>query len=160
MMEMNTRIQVEHPVTEMVTNRDLLQWQIRVAAGETLPMKQRDIKHNGVAIECRINAEDPAQDFRPCPGKVEDFRPPGGLGVRVDTHVHAGMTISPRYDSMIAKLIVHKPTRAEAIACMQRCLEEFTIEPIKTTIPIHREIFTHTHFLKGNVDTGFIERTW
>jgi len=160
MLEMNTRIQVEHPVTEMVTNRDLLQWQIRVAAGETLPMKQRDIKQRGVAIECRINAEDPANDFRPCPGMVKDFRLPGGLGVRVDTHVHAGMNISPRYDSMIAKLIVHRPTRAEAIACMLRCLEEFVIDPIKTTIPIHKEIFTHTHFIKGQVDTGFIERTW
>ncbi|UCD27652.1 MAG: acetyl-CoA carboxylase biotin carboxylase subunit [Planctomycetota bacterium] len=160
MLEMNTRIQVEHPVTEMVTNRDLVQWQIRVAAGQTLPMKQRDIKQRGVAIECRINAEDPANDFRPCPGKIEHFRPPGGLGVRVDTHAHAGMNISPRYDSMIAKLIVHRPTRAEAITCMQRCLEEFVIEPIKTTIPIHREIFSHTRFIKGDVDTGFIERTW
>jgi len=160
MLEMNTRIQVEHPVTEMVTNRDLMQWQIRVAAGETLPMKQRDIKQRGVAIECRINAEDPANDFRPCPGRIDHFQLPGGLGVRVDTHVNAGMKISSRYDSMIAKLIVHRPTRAEAITCMQRCLEEFVIEPIKTTIPIHREIFTHTHFLKGDVDTGFIERTW
>ncbi|MHC4442542.1 MAG: acetyl-CoA carboxylase biotin carboxylase subunit [Planctomycetota bacterium] len=160
MLEMNTRIQVEHPVTEMVTNRDLMQWQIRVAAGETLPMKQRDIKQRGVAIECRINAEDPSNDFRPCPGKIEHFHPPGGLGVRVDTHAYAGITISPRYDSMIAKLIVHRPTRPEAIACVQRCLEEFTIEPVKTTIPLHREIFTHTHFLKGKVDTGFIERTW
>ena len=160
LLEINTRIQVEHPVTEMVTNRDLLHWQLRVASGETLPMKQRDIRQRGVAIECRINAEDPAHDFRPCPGTILDFRPPGGFGVRVDTHAHAGMTISPRYDSMIAKLIVHKPTRAEAIACMQRCLEEFVIEPVKTTIPLHREVFTHTHFLKGKVDTGFIERTW
>ena len=160
MLEMNTRIQVEHPVTEMVTDHDLLQWQLRVASGENLAMKQRDIRQRGVAIECRINAEDPAHDFRPCPGKIEDFRPPGGLGVRVDTHAHAGMTISPRYDSMIAKLIVHRPNRVEAIACMQRCLEEFVIEPVKTTISLHREIFTHTRFLKGKVDTGFIERTW
>ncbi len=160
LLEMNTRIQVEHPVTEMVTDRDLLQLQIRAAAGETLSIKQRDIQQRGVAIECRINAEDPAQDFRPCPGRIESFRAPGGLGVRLDTHAHAGMTISPRYDSMIAKLIVHKPSRAEAITCMKRCLEEFVIEPIKTTIPIHREIFTHTDFLKGSVDTGFIERTW
>jgi acetyl-CoA carboxylase, biotin carboxylase subunit len=160
LLEMNTRIQVEHPVTEMVTDRDLLQLQIRAAAGETLSIKQRDIQQRGVAIECRINAEDPAQDFRPCPGRIEMFRAPGGLGVRLDTHAHAGMTISPRYDSMIAKLIVHKPTRVEAINCMKRCLEEFVIEPIKTTIPIHREIFTHTDFLKGSVDTGFIERTW
>lgn len=160
LLEINTRIQVEHPVTEMVTNQDLMQWQLRVASGETLPMKQRDIRQRGVAIECRINAEDPANGFRPCPGQIRGFRPPGGPGVRVDTHAHAGMTISPRYDSMIAKLIVHKPTRPEAIACVRRCLEEFVIEPIKTTIPLHREIFTHTHFLKGEVDTGFIERTW
>jgi len=160
LLEMNTRIQVEHPVTEMVTGRDLVRLQIRVAAGETLSVKQRDIQQTGAAIECRINAEDPSQDFRPCPGKILDFRPPGGLGVRLDTHAHAGMTISPRYDSMIAKLIVHRATRAEAITCMQRCLEEFIIGPIKTTIPIHREIFSHTHFLKGAVDTGFIERTW
>jgi len=160
LLEMNTRIQVEHPVTELVTGYDLVQWQIRVAAGETLSVKQRDIRHRGVAIECRINAEDPANDFRPCPGKIEVFRPAGGLGVRVDTCVHAGATISPRYDSMIAKLIVHRSTRAEAVACMRRCLEEFTIEPIKTTLSIHREIFNHSSFLKGDVDTGFIERTW
>lgn len=159
-LEMNTRIQVEHPVTELITDRDLLQWQLRVAAGESLSMKQRDIIRRGVAIECRINAEDPANNFRPCPGRITDFRPPGGLGVRLDTHAHAGMNISPRYDSMIAKLIVHKPTRAEAIACMQRCLDEFVIEPIQTTIPILREIFIHPLFLKGDVDTGFIERTW
>ena len=160
MLEMNTRIQVEHPVTEMVTGRDLLQLQLRVAAGDTLGLKQRDIKHRGVAIECRINAEDPANDFRPCPGQIVEFRPPGGPGVRLDTCVHAGMSISPYYDSMIAKLIVHKPTRAEAIATMRRCLDEFVINPIRTTIPIHREIFSHTRFLKGQVDTGFIERTW
>jgi len=160
LLEMNTRIQVEHPVTEMVTNHDLVQWQIRVAAGENLNFRQRDIKQEGAAIECRINAEDPSNDFRPCPGVIEDFRLPGGVGVRVDTHAHAGMRISPKYDSMIAKLIVHKPTRAEAIHCMHRCLEEFVVEPIRTTIPIHREILTHTHFLKGDVDTGFIERTW
>jgi acetyl-CoA carboxylase biotin carboxylase subunit len=157
---MNTRIQVEHPVTEMVTGHDLVQLQIRVAAGETLSLKQRDITQRGVAIECRINAEDPAADFRPCPGRIEVFRPPGGLGVRLDTHAHAGMSISPRYDSMIAKLIVHKASRAEAIACMRRCLDEFVIEPVKTTISIHREIFSHAQFLKGSVDTGFIERTW
>jgi len=159
-LEMNTRIQVEHPITELITDRDLLQWQIRVAAGQPLPMKQREIDRQGVAIECRINAEDPANGFRPCPGKITAFLPPGGYGVRLDTHVHAGMTISPRYDSLIAKLIVHRPTRTEAIACMQRCLEEFTIEPIRTTIPILREIFIHPRFLKGDVDTGFIERTW
>ncbi len=160
LLEMNTRIQVEHPVTELVTGRDLVQLQLRVAAGETLSIKQKDIEQHGVAIECRINAEDPANNFRPCPGKIVDFRVPGGLGVRVDTYAHAGANVSPRYDSMIAKLIVHRPTRPEAIACMRRCLEEFVIEPLKTTIPIHREIFSHTHFLKGDVDTGFIERNW
>lgn len=160
LLEMNTRIQVEHPITEMVTGRDLVQLQIRIAAGETFSLRQRDILHQGVAIECRINAEDPAQNFRPCPGKIASFLPPGGLGVRIDTHAHAGMTISPRYDSMIAKLIVHKPTRAEAIACMRRCLDEFVIEPVKTTIPLHQEIFRHAQFIKGAVDTGFIERTW
>lgn len=160
LLEMNTRIQVEHPVTEMVTGHDLVQWQIRVAAGQPLPMKQRDIQQRGAAMECRINAEDPAHGFRPCPGRIETYRAPGGPGVRIDTYAHAGAVISPRYDSMIAKLIVHRPTRQEAIACMRRCLEEFVIEPIRTSIPLHREIFTHTHFLKGEVDTGFIERTW
>lgn len=160
LLEMNTRVQVEHPVTEMVTGIDILQWQLRIAAGEALKFRQRDIRHRGAAIECRINAEDPDHDFRPCPGKITDFRQPGGFGVRVDTFVHAGMTVSPRYDSMIAKLIVHRPTRAEAIACMQRCLDEFVIAPIKTTIPRHREILAHPRFQEGNVDTGFIERTW
>ena len=160
MLEMNTRIQVEHPVTEMVTGRDLVQLQLRVAAGESLSLRQRDIQQQGVAIECRINAEDPAHDFRPSPGLIERFHLPGGPGVRVDTCAHAGMRISPRYDSMIAKLIVYKPNRAQAISTVKRCLDEFIVEPIKTTIPIHREIFNHTHFLKGDVDTGFIERTW
>ena len=160
LLEMNTRIQVEHPVTEAITNKDLVQLQIRVAAGENLPIRQRDIRQRGAAIECRINAEDPANEFRPCPGQILDFRIPGGFGVRVDTYASAGVTVSPRYDSMIAKLIVHKHTRAEAIATMQRCLDEFVIEPIKTTIPIHREIFSNAQFLKGDVDTGFIGRNW
>jgi len=159
-LEMNTRIQVEHPVTEMVTNHDLVAWQIRVAAGEPLALRQRDIKQQGAAIECRINAENPAEDFRPCPGRITTFQPPGGLGVRVDTHVHAGMTISPRYDSMIAKLIVHRSSREEAIACLRRCLEEFAVEPIATTLPLYREICEHPRFLAGDIDTGFIERTW
>jgi acetyl-CoA carboxylase biotin carboxylase subunit len=113
-----------------------------------------------VAIECRINAENPAEDFRPCPGPIHAFQPPGGLGVRVDTHVHAGMKISPRYDSLIAKLIVHRPDRSEAIACVKRCLEEFTIGPIATTLSLYRDICEHPHFLEGGIDTGFIERTW
>ncbi len=160
LLEMNTRIQVEHPVTEMVTNKDLVQTQIRVAAGEPLSLKQRDVRQRGHAIECRINAEDPANGFRPCPGRIDVFRAPGGFGVRIDTYASAGASVSPRYDSMIAKLIVHRPTRAEAIACMRRCLQEFVIEPIQTTIPIHREIFSHAQFIRGEVDTGFIERTW
>lgn len=158
--EMNARIQVEHPVTEMVTGHDLVKWQIRVAAGEHLSLRQRDIAIHGCAIECRVNAEDPKHGFRPSPGPVERFEMPGGFGVRVDTHIVPGTSISPRYDSMIAKLIVHRRTRAEAIAGMQRCLEEFVIGPIRTTIPLFREIFSHTRFLNADVDTGFIERTW
>jgi len=159
-IEANARIQVEHPVTEMVTGLDLVKWQIRIASGEPLTIKQREVTQNGVAIECRINAEDPTNGFAPCPGRIERYSPAGGFGVRVDTHIHQGYEVSPRYDSLIAKLIVHQPTRAEAIACMKRCLEEFIIEPVKTTLPLYREIFSHTHFLRGTVDTGFIERTW
>ncbi len=159
-IEANARIQVEHPVTEMVTGLDLVKWQIRIAGGDALDLKQRDVVQRGVAIECRINAEDPANGFSPSPGRVEQFIPAGGHGVRVDTHIHPGYVISPRYDSLIGKLIVHQPTRREAVACMNRCLEEFVIEPIKTTLPLYREIFSHTRFLRGKVDTGFIERTW
>ncbi|MCK6483965.1 MAG: acetyl-CoA carboxylase biotin carboxylase subunit [Phycisphaerae bacterium] len=159
-LEVNTRIQVEHPVTELVTGIDLIQWQIRVAAGQPLAFKQRDIQHQGAAIECRINAEDPAHGFRPSPGRIETFIPPGGHGVRIDTHAHSGYMIPPNYDSMIAKLIVHRPTRGEAIACMKRCLDEFVVSPTRTTIPLHREIFAHEQFQNGQIDTGFIERHW
>jgi len=159
-IEANARIQVEHPVTEMVTGLDLIKWQIRIAGGETLTMKQRDVVQRGVAIECRINAEDPSNGFSPSPGRIERFVPAGGYGVRVDTHVHPGYVVSPRYDSLIGKLIVHQASRNEAVACMRRCLDEFVIHPIKTTLPLYREIFSHTHFLRGQVDTGFIERTW
>ncbi|MBN1765810.1 MAG: acetyl-CoA carboxylase biotin carboxylase subunit [Sedimentisphaerales bacterium] len=158
--EVNTRIQVEHPITEMVTGIDLLKWQLRIAAGEHLKLRQRDIKQQGVAIECRINAEDPANGFQPCPGRIERFISPGGFGVRLDTHAHAGYVISPRYDSLIGKLIVHQKTRPEAIACMKRALQEFHIEPIKTTISLCLEILSHPQFSKGKIDTGFIERTW
>ena len=157
-IEANARIQVEHPVTEMVTGVDLIQAQIRIAANEKLPLTQRDIRRDGVAIECRINAEDPANEFRPCAGVVEKFRPCGGFGVRVDTHAHDGHRISPHYDSLIGKLIVHRPTRDEAIACMRRCLREFVVEPTKTTIPLHREIFHNKEFISGKFDTGFVER--
>ncbi len=159
-IEMNARIQVEHPVTEMITGQDLIAWQIRVAAGEAIDLKQRSVRSQGAAIECRINAEDPANGFRPMAGRIETFRPAGGPGVRVDTHVEPNYTISPNYDSLIGKLIVHRPTREEAVACMRRCLDEFEITPIPTTISLHKEIFRDARFLKGAVDTGFIERTW
>jgi acetyl-CoA carboxylase biotin carboxylase subunit len=160
LLEVNARIQVEHPVTEMVTGIDLVQQQIRIAAGESLGMRQRDVPERGSAIECRINAEDPQNDFRPSPGRLEKFCVPGGPGVRVDTHCCEGWTISPHYDSMIAKLIIHRPTRAAAIATARRALAEFTIEGVKTTVPLHREIMANTDFNTGRVDTGWVERTW
>ncbi|MDY0356012.1 MAG: acetyl-CoA carboxylase biotin carboxylase subunit [Sedimentisphaerales bacterium] len=158
-IEVNTRIQVEHPVTEMVTGQDLIKWQLRIAGGEPMTLRQKDIRHQGVAIECRINAEDPANNFSPCPGTISRYIAPGGLGVRIDTHVHQGWTISPNYDSLIAKIIVHQETRAEAIATMRRALHEFVIEPIKTTIPACLEILSHNLFVKGKIDTGFVERS-
>jgi acetyl-CoA carboxylase biotin carboxylase subunit len=159
-IELNARIQVEHPVTELVTGIDLVREQIRIAAGEKLRFQQQDIVQRGVAMECRINAEDPAADFRPCPGTITKWRPPGGPGVRLDTHVTTGYRVPPNYDSMIAKLLVHQPTRPEAIACMRRALAEFVVEGLKTTIPIHKEIFGHSAFIEGRVDTTFIERNW
>jgi acetyl-CoA carboxylase biotin carboxylase subunit len=157
-IEVNTRIQVEHPVSEMVTGQDLIKWQLKIASGEPLTLRQRDIRHRGVAMECRINAEDPTRDYAPCPGPVNEFIVPGGLGVRVDTHLYQGATVSPYYDSMIAKLIVHQPTREETIATMKRALREFKIGPIKTTIPACLEILSHNLFVKSEVDTSFIER--
>src|SRR3954449_5098509 len=136
LLEVNARVQVEHPVTELVTGIDLIKQQIRIAAAEPLPFQQKDIPQNGHAIECRINAEDPARNFAPFPGEIRELRLPGGPGVRLDTHVYAGYTIPPNYDSMIGKLIVHRPTRAEAIATMKRALSEFHVAPIKTTIPL------------------------
>jgi acetyl-CoA carboxylase biotin carboxylase subunit len=159
-IEVNARIQVEHPVTELVTGIDLVQQQIRIAAGEPLGFTQQDIPHRGVAIECRINAEDPAADFRPAPGTVTRWQSPGGPGVRLDSHVVSGYRIPPNYDSLLAKLIVHQPTRPEAIACMKRALAEFIVEGVKTTIPLHREIFNNSSFIEGQVDTTFIERHW
>jgi len=158
--EVNTRIQVEHPVTEMVTGVDLVRWQLRIAAGDRIKLRQKEIRSKGASLECRINAEDPSNGFSPSPGRIERFFPPGGLGVRLDTHAHAGYEISPWYDSLIGKLIVHKRSRAEAIACMKRALEEFEIGPIKTTIPLYIEIMNNRQFVRGKVDTGFIERTW
>jgi acetyl-CoA carboxylase biotin carboxylase subunit len=157
-IEVNTRIQVEHPVTEMVTGVDLIKMQLQVASGQNINLRQKDIKHNGVAIECRINAEDPARNFAPCPGKVEKFILPGGMGVRVDTHIFQGAMVSPHYDSMIAKLIVHRPTRDEAITTMKRALSEFRIGPIKTTIPVCHKILSHNLYLQNKVDTSFIEQ--
>jgi acetyl-CoA carboxylase biotin carboxylase subunit len=157
-IEMNTRIQVEHPVTEMVTGIDIVKEQIRIAAGEKLKMKQDDIKLNGAAIECRINAEDPQNNFIPCPGRIEELNLPGGLGVRIDTHIYPGYTISPYYDSLVAKLIAYGKNRHEAIRIMKRALEEFYIGPIKTTIALHQEILNHPMFLKGEVSTHFLEK--
>jgi len=157
-IEVNTRIQVEHPVTEMVTGIDLIKMQLQVAGGQNINLRQKDIKHNGVAIECRINAEDPDRNFAPCPGKIEKFILPGGMGVRVDTHIFQGAIVSPYYDSMIAKLIVHRPTRDEAIITMKRALSEFRIEPIKTTIPACYKILSHNRYLQNKVDTSFIEQ--
>jgi acetyl-CoA carboxylase biotin carboxylase subunit len=131
-----------------------------VAAGEALPWKQEDIVHRGAAIECRINAEDPKRNFQPSPGKITQIIAPGGFGVRFDSHAHSGYVVPPYYDSMIGKLIVHQATRAEAIACMQRALAELRIEGIKTTVPIHQEILSHTAFVEGRIDTTFVERTF
>ncbi len=156
-IEMNTRIQVEHPVTEMVTGIDLLKEQILVAAGSPLRFLQEDIEIRGSSIECRINAENPADGFKPSPGTITKYIPPGGFGVRIDSHVHAGYTIPSHYDSLIGKLIVHRETREEAILTMKRALDEFVIEGIHTTIPFQREIFRHYHFVQGNIDTGFLE---
>jgi len=157
-MEMNTRIQVEHPVTESVTGIDLIKEQIKIANGERIKFKQDDIEFRGSAIECRINAEDPNNDFVPCPGKIVTLNMPGGRGVRLDTHVYPGYEISPYYDSMIGKLIVHGKDRNEAIAIARRALEEFVIEPIKTTIPFHKTVMNNPAFLRGKFSTDFIER--
>ncbi|MFD2411096.1 acetyl-CoA carboxylase biotin carboxylase subunit [Paenibacillus rhizoplanae] len=156
-MEMNTRIQVEHPVTEMVTGVDLIKEMISVAEGNTLSFTQEDIVINGWSIECRINAEDPERNFMPSPGKIGFYLPPGGFGVRVDSAAYPGYTISPFYDSMIAKLIVWAPTRDEAVAKMKRALAEFAVEGIHTTIPFHQRLLEHPVFLDGNFDIKFLE---
>ncbi len=158
-IEVNARIQVEHPVTEMVTGIDLIKQQILIAAGEKLPFAQKEIKAKGAAIECRINAEDPAHGFRPSPGKIERLVVPGGFGVRFDSHVYSGYVVPPHYDSMIGKIIVHQPTRAEAIACMQRALSELRVDGIKTVVSLHQEILSHSAFVDGDIDTTFVERT-
>jgi len=156
-MEMNTRIQVEHPVTEEVGGIDLIKEQIRLAAGEPLGYRQRDVVQRGHAIECRINAEDPDKGFQPMPGKITSFHPPGGLGVRVDTHAYALYEIPPYYDSLLAKLIAHGRDRVEALVRMERALEEFVVEGPKTTIPFHQRVIVDRRFREGEFDTSFIE---
>jgi acetyl-CoA carboxylase biotin carboxylase subunit len=156
-MEMNTRIQVEHPVTEMVTGIDLIKEQIRVANGEKLSLTQKDVTFTGWAIECRINAENPEKNFLPSAGKIKMYLPPGGLGVRVDSAAYPGYTIPPYYDSMIAKVIAYGNTREEAISRMKRALSEFIVEGIHTTIPFHLKLLEHQQFVEGNFNTKFLE---
>jgi acetyl-CoA carboxylase biotin carboxylase subunit len=157
-MEMNTRIQVEHPVTEMTTNFDLVKEQIRVAAGERLSLHLHGNRLRGHAMECRVNAEDPARNFQPSPGLITAYHPPGGPGVRVDTHIYAGYTVPPYYDSLLAKVIVHGNDREEAIARMRQALDSFIIEGVTTTIPFLARVMHHPDFVAGNVDTKFLER--
>ena len=159
-IEVNARIQVEHPVTEMVTGIDLIKSQIAIAAGEPLKVTQDQLQCSGVAIECRINAENPEKNFQPCPGTIEQIFVPGGPGVRFDSHVHAGYTVPPYYDSMIGKLIVHQQTRTEAIQCMLRCLAELNVRGIDTTAQMHSEILQHSDFVEGSIDTTWVERTF
>ncbi len=156
-MEMNTRIQVEHQVTEQITGTDLVREQIRVAAGERLSFSDRDIRLNGHAIEFRVNAEDPSKNFTPSPGKINFVHFPGGPGVRVDSHVYSGYMISPFYDSMIGKIIVHAPTRTEAIARMSRALAEFAVEGISTTVPVGQALLGDARFVRGEYTTHFLE---
>ncbi|MFE4705857.1 acetyl-CoA carboxylase biotin carboxylase subunit [Peribacillus simplex] len=156
-MEMNTRIQVEHPVTEMVTGVDLIKEQIKVASGSKLSLSQEDVTFNGWSIECRINAENPEKNFMPSAGKIQMYLPPGGYGVRVDSAAYPGYSIPPYYDSMIAKLIVHATTREEAIEKMKRALGEFVIEGISTTIPFHIKLLQHEQFVSGEFNTKFLE---
>jgi acetyl-CoA carboxylase biotin carboxylase subunit len=154
-MEMNTRIQVEHTITEEVINYDLIKEQILIAAGE--PISGKNYEPQAHAIQCRINAEDPFMDWRPSPGKITDYHEPGGHGIRLDTHVYAGYTIPPHYDSMVAKLITVAQTREEAIKKMERALGEYIVEGIKTTIPFHQRLMKNERFLKGDFTTKFLE---
>ena len=157
-IEMNTRIQVEHPVTEFVTGLDLIREQIRIAAGLSLSVRQEDVRQSGWALECRINAEDPAQGFRPAPGRVEFLHLPGGPGVRVDTALFNGCELSPWYDSLAAKVVAYAPTRLEAIRKMRRALEELIIEGFPTTADLCHLILYQPDFVKGRYDTGFLEQ--
>jgi len=157
-MEMNTRIQVEHPVTEMCTNFDLVKEQIAVAAGAPLSFVMNGHRLRGHAIECRVNAEDPSRNFQPSPGLITAYHPPGGPGVRVDTHIYAGYTVPPYYDSLLAKVIVHGNTRTEALARMRQALDSFIIEGVTTTIPFLGRVMRHPDFVAGKIDTKFLER--
>ena len=157
-LQVNTRLQVEHPVTEAITGIDLVREQIRIAAGLPLSFKQSEVVFEGHAIECRVNAEDPARNFQPSPGLITAFHPPGGPGVRVDTHIYDGYQVPPYYDSLLAKVIVHGPTRAEAIARMRQALDSFIIEGVATTIPFLGRVMRHPDFDAGRVDTKFLER--
>jgi acetyl-CoA carboxylase biotin carboxylase subunit len=159
-IEVNARIQVEHPVTEMVTGIDLIKAQIAIAAGERLRWSQSEIQPHGAALECRINAENVWKNFQPSAGKIDRLIAPGGFGVRFDSHAYAGYTVPPHYDSMIGKLIVHQPSRTEAIECMSRALDELRVEGIETTVPFHRQILRESAFVDGWIDTTFVERTW
>jgi acetyl-CoA carboxylase biotin carboxylase subunit len=156
-MEMNTRIQVEHPVTELVTSTDLIKEQIRVASGERLSLNQEDVTFTGWAIECRINAENPEKNFMPSPGKIKMYLPPGGLGVRIDSAAYPGYSIPPYYDSMIAKVITYGSSREEAISRMKRALSEFVVEGVHTTIPFHLRLLEHDQFVGGQFNTKFLE---
>jgi acetyl-CoA carboxylase biotin carboxylase subunit len=156
-IEMNTRIQVEHPITEMVTETDLVKAQLRIASGEKLWIRQKDIKPKGHAIECRINAEDPEKNFMPSPGKIRKVVFAGGPGIRVDSHIYSGYALPPHYDSLLAKMVVHGKSREEAIDRMRRALNETTIEGIKTTIPFHLKILDNEHYRSGDYNTHFIE---
>jgi acetyl-CoA carboxylase biotin carboxylase subunit len=158
-MEMNTRVQVEHPVTEAVTGIDIVRDQILIASGEKLSHRQEDIQFKGHAIECRVNAEDPVT-HRPSPGKIQTWHPPFGFGVRIDTAAYAEYVVPPYYDSLIAKIIVHGADRSEAIRRMQRCLDMFIVEGVKTSIPLHQQIFRHPAFQAGDIYTGFLEHMY
>jgi acetyl-CoA carboxylase biotin carboxylase subunit len=157
-IEVNARIQVEHPVTEMVTGIDLVKQQIRIAEGEPLPFRQDEISVRGHSIQCRINSEDPDNDFRPSPGRITGLRIPGGPGVRWDSHIQIGYSVPPYYDSLLGKLIVHGPNRLEALATMRRALDELAIEGVQTTIPLHRSIVRNPDFIAARVDTTWVER--
>jgi acetyl-CoA carboxylase biotin carboxylase subunit len=159
-IEVNARIQVEHPVTELVTGIDLIQQQIKIAAGEPLAYSQADVTQTGHAIECRINCEDPDHNFRPSPGTITGLRIPGGPGVRWDSHIAVGYKVPPNYDSMVGKLLVHAPTRLEAIARMRRALDELVIEGVPTTIPFHKRVMRNPDFVQGRVDTTWVERVF